>query len=380
MVEVEGVRIGLVHDAGRREGRHERLAAAFPGCDAVAYGHSHIPELARHGEVWILNPGSPTERRRAPAPHAHRDRGRARRAAPAPRHRRLISTGAWALRAQVVDLAAVALDRLRVREQRQHAVAAAEREARVGEVVRRVGLAQRAGAFEPLHGLLEQRQRGAVVACAHAAVARRRSATSPWPRRPRRRARRSWSRRRGRAAVVVGADVVTVTVPPCAVTVLTTGLLRGLPRLVAAAGQQHRGEHAGAGEEHERDHDRQPRDRGSRSRRTGGGDAVGTRVGSASSCERVAQLAHELGARARSGAPARPRARARTRRRARAAGPGAARRSAAPARAWPRTPRRRRSRARTAGARRAAGTRRPRTRSCRPPARRARPRACSGAR
>jgi len=66
VVEVGGVRIGLVHDAGRREGRHERLAAAFPGCDAVAYGHSHIPELARHGEVWILNPGSPTERRRAP--------------------------------------------------------------------------------------------------------------------------------------------------------------------------------------------------------------------------------------------------------------------------------------------------------------------------
>ena len=65
VVEVDGVRIGLVHDAGRREGRHERLAAAFPGCDAVAYGHSHIPELARHGEVWILNPGSPTERRRA---------------------------------------------------------------------------------------------------------------------------------------------------------------------------------------------------------------------------------------------------------------------------------------------------------------------------
>ena len=67
VVEVDGGRIVLVHDAGRREGRPARLVAAFPGCDAIAYGHSHVPELARHGDVWILNPGSPTERRRAPA-------------------------------------------------------------------------------------------------------------------------------------------------------------------------------------------------------------------------------------------------------------------------------------------------------------------------
>ena len=39
----------------------------FPGCDAVLYGHTHLPEVERHGGVWILNPGSPTERRRAPA-------------------------------------------------------------------------------------------------------------------------------------------------------------------------------------------------------------------------------------------------------------------------------------------------------------------------
>jgi predicted phosphodiesterase len=39
---------------------------AFPGCAAVVYGHTHQPELTRHGGVWILNPGSPTERRRAP--------------------------------------------------------------------------------------------------------------------------------------------------------------------------------------------------------------------------------------------------------------------------------------------------------------------------
>ena len=62
----EGLRIGLVHDAGPRPGRYERLAATFPGCDLVAYGHTHLPEVARHGRLWVVNPGSPTERRRAP--------------------------------------------------------------------------------------------------------------------------------------------------------------------------------------------------------------------------------------------------------------------------------------------------------------------------
>ena len=42
-----GARSALVHDAGRRAGRHERLAAAFPGCAVVVYGHSHVPEVAR---------------------------------------------------------------------------------------------------------------------------------------------------------------------------------------------------------------------------------------------------------------------------------------------------------------------------------------------
>jgi putative phosphoesterase len=66
VVEAEGLRIGLVHDARGAAGRHSRLVEAFPDCDAIAYGHTHIPELARVGETWILNPGSPTERRRAP--------------------------------------------------------------------------------------------------------------------------------------------------------------------------------------------------------------------------------------------------------------------------------------------------------------------------
>jgi uncharacterized protein len=68
VVEVGEARIGLVHDAGPRKGRAERLAARFPDCDAVVYGHTHWPEATRHGRMLILNPGSPTERRRSPAP------------------------------------------------------------------------------------------------------------------------------------------------------------------------------------------------------------------------------------------------------------------------------------------------------------------------
>jgi uncharacterized protein len=67
VVEIEGVRVGIVHDAGPRVGREERLVAGFPQCAAIVYGHTHVPQLERHGEVWIVNPGSPTERRSAPA-------------------------------------------------------------------------------------------------------------------------------------------------------------------------------------------------------------------------------------------------------------------------------------------------------------------------
>lgn len=67
VVEAGGCRIGMTHDPGPREGRGERLTRRFPECDAVVYGHTHLPEVAREGSTWILNPGSPTERRRAPS-------------------------------------------------------------------------------------------------------------------------------------------------------------------------------------------------------------------------------------------------------------------------------------------------------------------------
>jgi uncharacterized protein len=66
VVEVEGARIGMVHIAGPRAARESRLVSRFPECGAIVYGHTHIPEVSQHEGVWILNPGSPTERRRAP--------------------------------------------------------------------------------------------------------------------------------------------------------------------------------------------------------------------------------------------------------------------------------------------------------------------------
>jgi putative phosphoesterase len=67
VVEVAGVSIGMLHVPGPGAGRAERLIGAFPDCDAVVYGHTHVPEVARAGDVWLLNPGSPTERRSSPA-------------------------------------------------------------------------------------------------------------------------------------------------------------------------------------------------------------------------------------------------------------------------------------------------------------------------
>jgi uncharacterized protein len=58
IVEVEEARIGMTHDPLHLS----RLA----GCDGLIYGHTHRPELHSQDGVWMLNPGSPTERRRSP--------------------------------------------------------------------------------------------------------------------------------------------------------------------------------------------------------------------------------------------------------------------------------------------------------------------------
>src|SRR5712692_3227402 len=55
IVEVERVRIGMVHIPGPAAGRSARLRAKFPECDAVIYGHTHLPEVVQDDGVWILN-------------------------------------------------------------------------------------------------------------------------------------------------------------------------------------------------------------------------------------------------------------------------------------------------------------------------------------
>ena len=65
-VDLGAASIGLIHDAGPAAGRLERLRARFPDADAVVFGHSHLPLHERCGGFQIFNPGSPTERRRAP--------------------------------------------------------------------------------------------------------------------------------------------------------------------------------------------------------------------------------------------------------------------------------------------------------------------------
>ena len=66
-VEIEGVRLAVVHETGDRKGREERCAAGYPDVDVLVFGHSHIPwdTTARSG-LRLLNPGSPTDRRRQP--------------------------------------------------------------------------------------------------------------------------------------------------------------------------------------------------------------------------------------------------------------------------------------------------------------------------
>jgi putative phosphoesterase len=67
-LELAGVRIAMLHDAGPARGRLERLRRRFPEADAVIFGHSHIPlhETGADG-LQIFNPGSPTDKRRQPA-------------------------------------------------------------------------------------------------------------------------------------------------------------------------------------------------------------------------------------------------------------------------------------------------------------------------
>ncbi len=61
-----GVRVAMIHDSGRKQGRRTRLRRRFPDARVVVFGHSHIPFLEDEDDLMLLNPGSPTDKRRQP--------------------------------------------------------------------------------------------------------------------------------------------------------------------------------------------------------------------------------------------------------------------------------------------------------------------------
>ena len=61
-----GARIAMIHDSGRKEGRRKRLGKRFPEARVIVFGHSHVPFLEDESGLLLLNPGSPTDKRRQP--------------------------------------------------------------------------------------------------------------------------------------------------------------------------------------------------------------------------------------------------------------------------------------------------------------------------
>ncbi|GAA0707709.1 metallophosphoesterase [Streptomyces cellulosae] len=65
--ELGGLRFGVIHETGPAQGREKRCAERFPDLDVLVFGHSHIPwDTTAPTGLRLLNPGSPTDRRRQP--------------------------------------------------------------------------------------------------------------------------------------------------------------------------------------------------------------------------------------------------------------------------------------------------------------------------
>jgi putative phosphoesterase len=64
---IEGIRFAMIHETGAATGREKRADSAFPETDVLVFGHSHIPwDTVSPAGMRLLNPGSPTDRRRQP--------------------------------------------------------------------------------------------------------------------------------------------------------------------------------------------------------------------------------------------------------------------------------------------------------------------------
>jgi uncharacterized protein len=64
--EFGGIRMAMIHNSGRKQGHRRRLRRRFPDARVVVFGHSHIPFLEDKDGLMLLNPGSPTDKRRQP--------------------------------------------------------------------------------------------------------------------------------------------------------------------------------------------------------------------------------------------------------------------------------------------------------------------------
>jgi putative phosphoesterase len=65
--DVDGLRLGVVHETGQSQGRDQRMSQLYPDLDVLVFGHSHIPwDTTTSTGLRLLNPGSPTDRRRQP--------------------------------------------------------------------------------------------------------------------------------------------------------------------------------------------------------------------------------------------------------------------------------------------------------------------------
>lgn len=63
-LDIDGLSVAMIHDSGPRDGRLNRMRRRFPAAELVIFGHSHIPWNQAEGNLRILNPGSPTDKRR----------------------------------------------------------------------------------------------------------------------------------------------------------------------------------------------------------------------------------------------------------------------------------------------------------------------------
>ena len=65
-LELDGLKVAMIHDSGSKDGRAARLRRLFPEAGLVVFGHSHIPWDTEWNGQRLFNPGSPTDKRRQP--------------------------------------------------------------------------------------------------------------------------------------------------------------------------------------------------------------------------------------------------------------------------------------------------------------------------